>query len=287
MIRISRGAEPPKLVGVRKSRLKTAILAFDTYGPGSKELSSTLAGYDVVKKTLYLRQHKKCAYCERKPGFVGQPVEHYRPKKLAIRSAQPRPIRDCERYWWLTWTWENLLFACTTCNCPANKGNHFPLAVGSTPLRCPARPAAGTLPAALFQTSTERPLLVDPADELIDPLDHLRWLPVERTQARSLWNWELRALTREGRETRRRLALHELADEVGTRYREVVWPRFHAEIERRLGSNRPLAAAWEKLANDLVQPTSAFTAATWSMLDVLRSSTSPLRRAALAAPPRP
>lgn len=285
MIPLDRGAEHPKLPEIREQRLQKAIKAFNTHGPASLALGDTLGGYDIVKRLLFERQHKKCAYCERKPGFLGQPVEHFRPKKLAIRGSD----EDVERYWWLTWTWENLLFACTTCNGPANKGNHFPLASGSSPLACPVHPAALPLPPSCFQVSSEQPLLLDPADTASHPLDHLRWLPVDRTLARSLWAWQLRGLTARGHTTKKRLGLDALADDVDGRYRDTVWPRFHDEIERKLAIKQTaqLHATWDKLVRDLIKPTSALTAATWSMLDVLRTSTAALGQAHLPAPPRP
>jgi uncharacterized protein (TIGR02646 family) len=289
MIRVQRGVEPPQLAKTRNERMSKAIDAFNVHGPGSKELLATLGGYDVVKKDLYLRQHRKCAYCERAPGFDGQPVEHFRPKKHAVRGSKPRLVTDRERYWWLTWTWDNLLFACTTCNGPARKGNRFPLAMGSASLACPVRPAAAPLPSTCFQLSTERPLLLDPSDGSIDPLDHLRWVPVDRGLAPSLWTWELRSSTMRGRKTIELLGLGDLADDVDNRYREVVWPRFHAEIEGKSKRTTParLLARWEKLVRDLVKPSSELTAATWSMLDVLRGSTRALRSLGLPAPPRP
>ena len=289
MIPVHRGPEPPQLAKIRNKLLLTAIGAFNTYGPGSKELLAELVGYDLVKKDLYLRQHKKCAYCERTPGFDGQPVEHFRPKKHAIRQSKPKLVQDRERYWWLTWTWDNLLFACATCNGPARKGNHFPLAQASASLACPMRPSAHPLPPSCLDLSSELPLLLDPSDGAIDPLDHLRWVPVDRGVPRSLWTWELRGLTTRGRKTKQILGLDDLADDVDNRYREVVWPRFHKEIESKLGNTTSarLLARWDKLIRDLVKPSSELTAATWSMLDVLRGSTRVLRGAKLPAPPRP
>lgn len=289
MIPTHRGVEPPQLGKVRDKLLRKAIDAFNAHGPGSDELLATLVGYDIIKKVLYLRQHKKCAYCERAPGFDGQPVEHFRPKKHAVRTSKPNPVKDHERYWWLTWTWDNLLFACATCNGPARKGNHFPLIRGSASLACPVRPATAPLPSACSQLASERPLLLDPSDLSIDPLNHLRWLPIDRGLPRSLWTWELRGSTMRGRKTREVLGLDDLADDVDNRYREAVWPRFHKDIERKLGRAKPaqLLTAWQKLVRDLVKPSSELTAATWSMLDVLSVSTRALREAMLPSPPRP
>lgn len=290
MIRVHRGSEPQTLVAAQSTRLKQAIDAFNTHGHGSTALLRALDdGYRVAKKKLFLSQHKKCAYCERSPGFEGQPVEHFRPKKQALRGTKSKRVTDRERYWWLTWTWDDLLFACATCNGQARKGNHFPLVAGSTPLTAPPRPTKSPLPAPCFNTSAEHPLLLDPADAAIEPLDHLRWLPVDRALPRSQWAWELGAMTPEGRTTSKLLGLGDRADDVDNRYRGTVWPRFHAEVERRLAkaTRTQLRAAWSKLTKELVQPSSDLTAATWSMLAELRLSTRALRAAKLPQPPRP
>lgn len=59
-------------------------------------------------KNLY---KNKCAFCEQK--VEQSHVEHYRPKHT---------------YYWLTYSWDNLLLACSTCN--IKKGVHFDL-IGS------------------------------------------------------------------------------------------------------------------------------------------------------------
>ncbi|MCX4240842.1 HNH endonuclease family protein [Paraliomyxa miuraensis] len=289
MIRIDRGDEPAELRVIRDEHLQNAIAKFDQFGPGSMQLSNALVGYDVVKKALHGRQHRKCAYCERAPGFDGQPVEHFRPKKLALRRVKGRLVKDHERYWWLTWTWSNLLFACTTCNGPKRKGSHFPLESGTVPLPAPSRPASRSLPAVHFQVAVERPLLLDPSDCNVDPLEHLRWLPIDRTLPRSLWKWELRGLTTRGAWTKKVLGLGNLADEIDHRYRDTVWPRFHHEVERVTGrkTRDQVISTWDKLVRDVVHRSHPFTAATWSMLDVLRESTVGLRRLQIPAPPRP
>lgn len=289
MIPVDRGTEPRALEEVRARRLPQAVNAFNVHGPGSKQLHAQLDGYDVAKQHLFLRQHKKCAYCERTPGLEGQPVEHFRPKKHASRRVGGRHVKDRERYWWLTWTWENLLFACATCNGPANKGNAFPLAAGNSPLPHPVRPASIPLPLECFALTSEQPLILDPADKSHHPLDHLRWLPIDRTLPRSLWAWRLHAATSRGQATKECLHLEALADDVDARYRDTVWPRFHREIERRLEATAPTQplAAWDKLVRDLVHAAAPLAAATWSMLDVLRTSTRALRTAKLPAPPRP
>lgn len=59
-----------------------------------------------IKDALKLIYHNKCAFCERKT-FAPQ-VEHFRPKSL---------------YWWLSYSWDNLLRICPNCN--VFKSNNF------------------------------------------------------------------------------------------------------------------------------------------------------------------
>jgi hypothetical protein len=135
----------------------------------------------------------------------------------------------------------------------------------------------------------ESPLLLDPSDPSIDPLDHLRWMPVDRTYHPRQWQWELQWMSEEGRVTAKILLLDARSADVRNRFQKMVWPRFHAEIERQLDrkSSIQLNHAWTKLTTELIDRTDDLAAATWSMLDILRTSTAALRKAKLAAPARP
>ena len=64
-----------------------------------------------VKKALEKLFNNKCAYCEGEPTSQGPwDVEHYRPKgSVNENSAHPG-------YYWLAYTWDNLLPSCTYCN---------------------------------------------------------------------------------------------------------------------------------------------------------------------------
>lgn len=131
MIRIDRGPEPTPLIDARKTRLRAAVRAYNKHGPGSPDLTATLVGYNppAVKDALFLAQHKKCAWCETRPHYSSSPVEHYRPKAGAHRHDRGQTARiDDGHYWWLTWTWSNLLFSCPRCNDQGHKANFFPLA---------------------------------------------------------------------------------------------------------------------------------------------------------------
>lgn len=54
---------------------------------------------DDVKKALQTQYKNKCAFCEQYSERWD--VEHYRPKTI---------------YYWLAYSWDNLLYACPTCN---------------------------------------------------------------------------------------------------------------------------------------------------------------------------
>lgn len=154
---IALGARPP---AVRRVHEASGLAA---HQPVTAPLPRKIEGYTSARRSLYLAQHRKCCYCERAVEEAHQDVEHFRPKAV---------------YWWLAWSWGNLLFACKTCN--EHKGDSFPL--GSAFVGGP-RTTAG---------NTERPLLIDPADPSDpDPVAHIefrpvsgRWMPFPRAGSR-------------------------------------------------------------------------------------------------------
>jgi len=62
----------------------------------------------LVQKKLNEIYHLKCAYCEHKLLDAPKHIEHYRPKNI---------------YYWLAYSWDNLLLCCGSCN--SAKGNRF------------------------------------------------------------------------------------------------------------------------------------------------------------------
>jgi len=69
-------------------------------------IENSLYKSEDVQNKLAVLYHNKCAYCESKTkGIV---IEHYRPKS---------------KYWWLSLSWDNLLFICSHCN--SSKGDKF------------------------------------------------------------------------------------------------------------------------------------------------------------------
>lgn len=61
---------------------------------------------DDIKERLESLYHEKCVYCEKR--IEEYQIEHYRPKSI---------------YYWLAYSWDNLLISCGTCN--PHKGAKF------------------------------------------------------------------------------------------------------------------------------------------------------------------
>ena len=68
---------------------------------GAFEHGKNLYKPNSVKKRLQIIYHNKCAYCEKDISDEPQSIEHYRPK---------------DSYYWLAYSWDNLLLCCTRCN---------------------------------------------------------------------------------------------------------------------------------------------------------------------------
>lgn len=107
--------------------------------------------YKDIKAALLPIYHNKCAFCET---IVEQlHVEHYRPKRGG--------------YYWLAFSWDNLLLACPTCN--TNKGSDFPLENEDRKISYEENPDVlrniNTISSSY--DAIERPLLINP--ESVDP----------------------------------------------------------------------------------------------------------------------
>jgi uncharacterized protein (TIGR02646 family) len=204
-----------------------------------------LTGYgdDGVKETLFQDQKRKCAYCE-KPEEQSKyrDAEHYRPKA---------------QYWWLTWTWENLLFACLDCN-RDHKKEQFPLADEATRLR------AEEVPPGL-----ECPLLLDPYERDCNPAREIRF---ERLKVQRVERWQPFGLTPRGRETVRVCGL----DRPGllTLYKEHVVSTVRPKVEELLrtveqGDVKDIMRTWARLKRGLFGEYQRFHALSRDALRVL------------------
>lgn len=155
MIPIRRGREPAQLALVRsREQAKLQSIAGMRHPTGDD-----ITGYQCVAKDLWRGQYYKCCYCELKLPVAYNDVEHYRPKARADRVPGSS---ETHGYWWLAHSWENLLFACSTCN-RSQKNDRFPLKNGSVVLQ-PLQTPPGQ----------ELPLLLDPA-AAINPVVHIQF----------------------------------------------------------------------------------------------------------------
>lgn len=142
-----------------------------------------------VKKALEEIFNDKCAFCEGKPTSQGPwEVEHYRPK------GNVRENPNHNGYYWLAYTWENLLLSCRYCN-----GNYRDQPTFDEPWVLPAAGKHDQFPLldeeerAMIPNDPiddESPKLLNPCiDEdcetffRFDPLGHI--LPEEETNERA------------------------------------------------------------------------------------------------------
>ena len=237
MIRIVRPPEPTALPSVRATQLAAARDALSAGRP------ITFAGHGTVKDDLFTMQQRKCCYCEKREEQAKyRDVEHFRPKA---------------RYWWLAWTWENLLFACVDCN-REHKREQFPLAPGSTPLLPEQSPPGG-----------EHPLLLDPAAEDVDPMDEIvfRRMSIQREE-----RWMPVGQTDRGRETIRvcRLDRQELVTSYTHHVRDLVRPKLSTFLATsRDGDAQAVHRAWSTLHRGLLGRAQPFRALSHDALAAL------------------
>lgn len=105
-------------------KARTAANAGDDPNPES----SARVYQDFKRWLLEHVFHHKCAYCE--GDLAAQTTgaaEHFRPKRGVTHvDADGRTVdEDHEGYWWLAFSWENLVPACPGCN--TAKGIRFPI----------------------------------------------------------------------------------------------------------------------------------------------------------------
>jgi uncharacterized protein (TIGR02646 family) len=154
MINVALGEEPDGLKKTKSEKL--SFLA----ALGRDPVSDDITGYRIVAAELWALQHNKCCYCEERIRFNYNDVEHYRPKARANRL--PGCVEK-HGYWWLAYSWENLIYACATCN-RSNKNDKFPLQKGSIPLTY-----------NMDAPGDEVPLLLNPAEK-VNPVDHIKFI---------------------------------------------------------------------------------------------------------------
>jgi uncharacterized protein (TIGR02646 family) len=168
VIRILRPEEPPRILAEQASSLVREMLAQyradpQAYRDGTKvfEFKRAVYGHPEVKQRLLEAQRGKCCYCE--ISIVSEPgdIEHFRPK-ARVCQGDGEPMQ-APGYFWLAYTWSNLLYACSRCN-REHKRDLFPLEAPAA--RADAARDGGS-------TAGEAPLLLDPAVD--DPEAHVEF----------------------------------------------------------------------------------------------------------------
>ena len=114
--------------------------------------------WKVVKDALMRMHHGKCCYCEKRIESADLHVEHFRPRG-AFRQAADGD-KEFPGYYWLAYSWDNLLLGCPTCN--VTKSSTFPLENPEQRARSHNDDIA-----------IERGVLVNPAID--DPRGHIRF----------------------------------------------------------------------------------------------------------------
>jgi hypothetical protein len=170
----------------------------------------------------------KCAYCEKSMSDIPTDAEHWRPKRKITG------VGDHPGYFWLAYSWRNLLPACSMCNSYDGKKNQFPVSNGYvfrrkltdaqlSQLRCPHEAISSGVEADLYYLGAEDldalegPLLLHPYVDENPALDHLEFGKCGRVNHRStkgefsikVFNLNREALLkeRESVEFRQRIAL--------------------------------------------------------------------------------
>jgi hypothetical protein len=198
-----------------------------------------------------MAQYHKCCYCETVEREHQNDVEHYRPKLRAQRgSGFPG-----HGYWWLAWTWSNLLFACAPCNRNA-KGDQFPLDGGSVALQPEEAPPG-----------QELPLIIDPGRE--NPVGHIHFRFFTRDN-RPGWFPVARGGSRRGVETIRALKLDrpDLLDLYNSHVNEYIMPivrRLRMAIEA--SDREKTRNIWQDEVTRWIAPQRPFTALSYDAID--------------------
>ncbi|WP_147443660.1 hypothetical protein [Corallococcus sicarius] len=240
MISISRGEEPKELIRSRRQHLSQARI--------NKQKNSPIefSGYEIIKKYLAEAQYFKCAFCEKGIRLEGSPVEHFRPKGGV---SNPGKAPDPNRYWWLAWTWENLLLACFRCNTTYKK-NQFPIKEGSAPLA-----------EFSFALHEEHALLIDPTRT--DPRHHIRF---QYSTKRNKWLPVSINGSVEGDQTIHTLGLE--FDESAQHHIELVEHYFLLILDSIVEGPLPhIRRTWDWVIKSLFAKKQSFHSLTWDILD--------------------
>jgi hypothetical protein len=107
-----------------KAATLKAVEDYEKNGTPSEEVEAI---WRVHKQWLLRNKFdNKCAYCEKSLSDIPKDAEHWRPKrKMSGKGAGDHP-----GYFWLAYSWRNLLPSCSMCNSYGGKKNQFPVSNG-------------------------------------------------------------------------------------------------------------------------------------------------------------
>jgi uncharacterized protein (TIGR02646 family) len=231
MIRIQRTyPEPPTLRSEKVQDARDAFTQRAQDGEFDFKFDSSFYAAEDVKQALIKMQHGKCCLCESKITHVAYgDVEHFRPKKAVLEDdgLLRRP-----GYYWLAYTWENLLLACEICN-RREKRNVFPIEGERA-----KRPGD--------DLDQEQPLFIDPAgpddpETLITFTDLGRAVAVDGNRRGQITIQKL-GLNRDDLEEERRKRLQTL------RWLVMLKRLAESQQDQEPLHQETLASAWEELA---------------------------------------
>ena len=150
MIHIEHKRTPPELLRPATKAAFKRLAAFFYRSPSRRRQQRPfdLRPLERVRPKLARLTHYKCAYCEQ-PLHSNFEIDHYRPYSLE------KERRSEDHYWWLIYTWNNLLPACLECS--RYKRNLFPVAAR----RCAPKASEIALP-------RERPVWISPTEPEVD-----------------------------------------------------------------------------------------------------------------------
>lgn len=127
---------------------KPRLNAFEQNKAAGKYCSSDLYKPLKVKVALDALYHKKCAYCEKSLKDADRHIEHYRPKNP---------------YYWLAFSWDNLLIACDKCN--KLKSNKFTAYLEGEQLKYNNETLKTAQSNIKAYNLIEKPLIINPEQE--------------------------------------------------------------------------------------------------------------------------
>jgi uncharacterized protein (TIGR02646 family) len=252
VIAIHKGAAPAALVRAGKRHVRALCAAYDAdsdlYRSGKRKMKVLKSVYasKAVKAALRACHHSKCCYCETviNEPYADSHVEHWRPK---LSSRQVRNQKsNSPGYYWLAYSWENLLLSCAFCN-RNNKRDLFPL----------KDPTARALNHAM-SIQRETPAILKPDGDM-DPRDHITF-----NGARPVWRTSL------GRKTIEILGLDSPKHRRSEYLNEEIVKRRQMYIDLK-GIDNPVVQEYaegaRKFVEDAVGPNKPYSAMVAAYLD--------------------